>query len=235
MSFPSDFDEIGDTAILSPALYAAQDPKHAEEDERALRTNKISKEVFSALAPYMASSATLADQVTPPPEDAREVHSAAASTGLVSGFPNLSWEILRAGLLKENFMIKDLNEISKGIEEIQEKLGKVLKFNQKLTKLPSEKETYEITDDMKEDIKVLKEMGIDVLSPDEKTISAEKLGMIKTDLDHIKSQLQTNMQTKFMNVQTKTSQYSSLLDSLKTVEKHFSRLLSKILDNMTKR
>lgn len=285
MTYPIDgFEESGETSVLSP-LFAVPNPQHVEEDERATRTNRMSKEVFAALAPYMAGNTVLANHITPPTDEAGAVARAAASTGVAraaknnrlakmyfteaatpivgttiagkepppppaedsiveaapepekgsaAGFPNLGWEILKAGLLKESFMIHELNTISDGIEKIQEKLAKILSFNQKLTKLPSDKDDHPITDEMREDIRVLKEMGIDLLSADEKSISGEKLAMMKTDLDGFKSKFQTDMQSGFMNSQTKSSQYNSLIESLRTVDRHMSRLLQKILDNMKK-
>ena len=208
----------------------------AETDQRALKTHGAAKEVFENITPTSTQLPPLLKKISelePKAEAVAEaVAEAAAGAKVISQWPNPGKEALNLGLKKEESMVKNLNEISATIDGIQDKLEQILSFNRKLNKLPSDKGPYLITDEMKADIVALKKMGIDLLSDDEKELSADKLAMLKTTLETEKSQLNTAMQIQCTKIQTNTQQYSSLLDSLKIIAKHIDRLHATIIDHM---
>ena len=215
-------------------------PKIAEEDRLALEVNDLSKGVFGSMEPNVGGK-SLENLITPTGESAKTVVEA-ANPLLVGdssprpprgGFPNLMKEGLIAGLNQMGRLSSDLNKITDDIKEIQRKIEAVLKTSQSLTKLPRDKDSFPITPEMRADFDLLKEMGFDLLGADEKSISAEKLSLIRTDLDGIKSGLNTDVQTKMMHYQTKTGYVNSNTDSMRTMLKAWERLLDSILRRMS--
>jgi hypothetical protein len=224
-----DFD-AGQVLCSIPANPASE--SELLEDQRALKTHGAAKEVFGNIAPMPIQFPPLLQKISELPPRTEAVTQAAAGTTIAAQWPNPGKEALDLGLKKEKSMIENLNNISSTIDGIQDKLAHILSFNRKLNKLSSDKSPYAITDEMKEDIAALKAMGIDLLSENETELSPEKLASLKTTLETEKSQLNTAMQIQCTKIQTNTQQYSSLLDSLKVIEKHVSRLHSTIIDNM---
>jgi len=202
--------------------------KKSAEDVLAKQINDIYKDLSKEVVNPNASLPP--EKITPPTSEAPLTAEIA-----IRNFPNLAYEIVKLGLLQEGMIVDGkggLNEISEKIEKLQEKSRAILELQQKLTKLAPEKKSFPVTEDIKAHLLNLKEnFGIDLLEESAQEISVEKLASIKLTLDGQKSQLQTDTQKHFMDIQTKTQQYNSLLDSLKIVIKHSSALMSTITQN----
>lgn len=177
----------------------------------------------------------LLEKITNPSENSRAVAQAVSSSETLRQAPNVGWEVLKVGLMKLNEMDGDLNVISESVEEIQNNLERLLQVNRQLMKLPIDQKSHVITEDLKKSFAHLKELGIDLLSDDAKELSSEKLIALKAEIDSLKTKYQTDVQTKFMKIQTKTQQYNSMIDSLKMIERYINRLNSTIINNMGKR
>jgi len=150
-------------------------------------------------------------------------------------FSNLGFEALQFGLAKLDQLEGSLGSLSNEIEAMQNKWEAVMHLQQKLAKLPSDKASHTITDEMRKDLDALKSFGFDFVSADTKEISAERLSSMKAEIDSRKSKVQTDIQMKFISVQMMTQKVNSLTESLKLIERQQARLMGTIANNMGKR
>ncbi|MES2274026.1 MAG: hypothetical protein V4487_07530 [Chlamydiota bacterium] len=77
-------------------------------------------------------------------------------------FPNLAWESVKAGLVKEEINNKHLGEQIKKAETCQKEIDLLLDFSAEITAFPPDKSENEMTERMKEILAELKEKGIDL-------------------------------------------------------------------------
>lgn len=214
---------------LDEQLDIQQSNSITEENEATQKTNELSKDLSKkVILPTHPSS--LVDKITPPTAEI-------SRTELISErrFPNLAYEVMKLGLAQERNFVdgkSGLNEISSKIERLKEKSQALLTLQTQMTKLAPDKKSLPVTEEIKAHLLKLKEeFGVDLVADDATEISVEKLANIKLTLDGIKSQVQSEQQKHFMDIQITTQQYNSLLDSLKIVMKHASSLMSTILQN----
>lgn len=231
MSKDSTLEPIVSSLPILPAVPLAG--ADLAEDPAAQKIAEIGDRLIGKESPSLSSLPS--SKITDPTETSEAVVQAVLNAKAFPKSPNVGWEMLKVGLLKLNEMDGDLNVATDSIEEIQDKLEHLLHLNRSLVKLPSDQKSHVITDAIRKDLDVLKKMGIELLSDDAKEISSEKLTSLKAEIDSLKTKFQSDVQTKFMRIQTKTQAYNSLIDSLKIIERYMSRLVSTITNNMGKR
>ncbi len=215
---------------LTPPLPSLLSPRETASHSE-LRINNTAQRLMASLD--LSNGGTLDNEITPPGETAK-IETVAQRTGVVS-FPNVGKEVLVAGMNKEGQIIGKQIELTNAMESLQKELDSIHQFSQLLTKLPYNKDSHEITPEIKEAAAKLKEIGIDILSADEKSLSNEKIAMIRADLDAGQSKRNNQLHSHLSKFQSTNSEHGSLIDSLRTIERALSRLISSIISNSIKK
>jgi hypothetical protein len=148
------------------------------------------------------------------------VQSACQTTG---AFPNLAYEIIRLGLEMENFQTENrLNRYQEQGHEYKGTIGTLLDLTAQLQKLPSDADSHELSDKVKQMLSDLKDKRIDLLPDHEGQISREQLvsvkSLINSHVDALRSKLTDLFTTKisivvqFLNTMTETMKNIVRLD-----------------------
>jgi hypothetical protein len=143
---------------------------------------------------------------------------------------NVELNFLRLGLAKERVYTQKLNSDIKETDRLAEINQKLIHLNAKLSL-----GEHVLSDDEMATFDYLKTKGIEILNPEERKISCERMSEIKASIgshsDRLKMEMQKNFSTK---IQVTISEMNSILESLKTSEKSNSRLIEFIISHMTK-
>lgn len=146
---------------------------------------------------------------------------------------NAAREILGYGLKTLSILDADMHRVSDIIEGLNKQSKQIVDLQKKFTKVSNGK-GVPITDELRAALDTLKTLGIDLPLAGAKELSADTLTSIKTALDGMKSELQTETQKHVMTIQQKTQQYNSIVDSLKIIHRHYSNLISTILQHLAR-
>lgn len=217
-------DEISEiTALDVEPIFFEPTTVHENEQQRDAieRTKQVYQNSLEEKKPI--SSHKLSNQVEPisDPKSLNNIRNVAADI--------LDFGI-KGGL---NVLDAEMHAISDTIEKINAQSKQIVDLQKKFAKL-SDQTSVLITDEMRQDFEALKALGVDILPADATEISPDLLSRMKTALDSIKTQFQTETQKNFMKIQHKSQQYNSIIDSLKLILRHYSNLISTITQHMSR-
>jgi hypothetical protein len=151
----------------------------------------------------------------------------------VTEFPNLAWEAIKAGLLKEEITNRQLNAHIKEAEKHQKDIDLLLDFNLEMS--GHKEDATELSQRANELLDELKARGID-LWKGERAYSKEKASTAKDNsgnqVDKARSKLQSIVLT---GIQPKISNIGSIMETLKDILRNSTRLMNTITANMGKK
>ena len=175
-----------------------------------------------------STDASLAGRATLGPVDSAVAEAAdpAIAWEAVSEFPNLAWEAIKAGLVKEQITNAQLNAHIKEAEKHQKDIDLLLDFSAELT--GHKDDASDLTERAKELIEELKGRGIDLWKGEDKTITKEKISALKdlsnSHVDKIRSNLQILFTTK---IQVKIQAIGSIMEALKDIIRNNRKVCDK--------
>lgn len=243
-----EIDELEDTKRVSNSVFAteqATDPLHIndmkpEEAELIRKTlaqmanigapipSQIDKPLTGRVSVGAPTSATLnridsalADHLV----ELEEVEADLQNKGsAIKDFPNLAWESIQAGLIKEQITNDQINAHVKEAENIQKDIDLLLELSAELTAL---KEGEAPTEKMKEILDQLKIRDIDLWKRDLSEMNKEEISEMKSlssaQVDKLRSNLQIIFTTK---VQVLIQSIGSIMEILKDIIRNNSRLIN---------
>lgn len=142
--------------------------------------------------------------------------------GLSSHFPNLVWESLHAGILKERHINGQIHKMLSEAEEMQKTLDLLLKLK------PHIKEGKELSLEAKNLLETLKERGITLLGEGEK-LTKEKVSDTKSSMEALSSDLRSRLNSIFTTkIQPLTQQINSIMDVLRKMIEQQNNLFANI-------
>ncbi len=153
----------------------------------------------------------------------------AAEAAPSTPFPNLAYEAIKAGLLKEEATRVQLNNHIAQIKECQKKIDLLLQLNSEFVSLGEK--GGELSDRAMNTIAELKEKGIDV-KIDGKKVSKEKAQEAKSLANSFIDQNRTKVQTSItIDVQTGINNDNTMVQILQSLVREYTSLVRKINEN----
>ncbi len=143
-------------------------------------------------------------------------------------------EILRHGIAATNRLERKVLDITGQVRDINSSLRDLIEL-QKL--LPREPEAdVQVTEQMRALRDRLAAKGIDLFPADAQTVSAEWVKKFQTTLSsQIADNLKTDLQLFFHDMQDKLQKSSSLMETLKNLNRSWERFIEKLIDNGMRR
>ncbi|MDP1607700.1 MAG: hypothetical protein Q8L98_00090 [Chlamydiales bacterium] len=216
-------DEISEiTALDVEPIFFESTAAHENEQQRDAieRTQQVYQQSLEEKKPI--SSHKLSNQVEP-----------ISDPKSLSNIRNVAADILDFGIKGLNVLDAEMHAISDNIEKINAQSKQIVDLQKKFAKL-SDQTSVPITDEMRKDFEALKALGVDILPSDATEISPDLLSRMKTALDSIKTQFQTETQKNFMKIQHASQKSNSIIDSLKLILRQYANLISTIIQHMSR-
>lgn len=149
-------------------------------------------------------------------------------------FPNVAYEFVKLGLAKEKFVNEQINGHVREANKIQKQIDLLLDLQGQLNALSNE--ASEMTQEMKDIIAELKELGVDVWKEEKFEINKEKVSKLKSHASSQVDKLRSNLQIIFTTkIQVFIQMISSILEIVKESIHNDTRGKSRILQNMSGR
>lgn len=162
---------------------------------------------------------------------ASEVASAAYLV-LCPNFPNLAAGIFDLALAKEQHYQNELEGHAEVARNIQATMSQLIDLSGKFALYTGDEKMVEISAEVKQLCKDLKEKGIEILQGEENKVNRDRLAELKALISSHIRRLETDLKIEFSTkIQVKINELNSLLECLKTIEKYSSRLNSTIVSN----
>ncbi len=141
-----------------------------------------------------------------------------------AGFPNLAFEAVMAGLLKECATNTQLQGHIAKVKETQQDIDLLLDLSAALT---ASKNDQKMSEEVERLLKELEKRGIDLLKGGDTSLNKEKISELKSlagaQVDKLRSNLQIVFTTK---IQTLIQQLSAIMEAIKDMLRHNSRGIS---------
>jgi hypothetical protein len=209
------------------ALQRVETQKIEELKAAVLPVNTENRIDSSPLASVIAST----DQ---PSLSCSSLNGRVTTAPQIVDFPNLAWEVVKVGLVKESQTTHKINGHIDEAKSLQETNDLLIKFRTELAALPEN--WTELPESMKTVLNDLKAKGIDILSGKEfqKTKEAkEEYKFIATShLDKKRNDLNLLFTTK---INSAIQAIGTILDCLKDIVRNDSRLRNSITQHYAKR
>jgi hypothetical protein len=152
----------------------------------------------------------------------------------VTEHPNLAWEAIKMGLMKERVTNDQLNAHIKEAEKHQKDIDLLLDFNAEMSGFKDD--GTELSQRAKELLEELRERGIDLWKGEDKTVNKERVSSMKelssNHIDKSRSKLQNLVLTK---IQPKIANIGAIMETLKDIMRNHTKLMNTVTGNMGKR
>lgn len=226
---------------------AISDPSRvtlSEIDPREENAIRRTRTLLSHLIPPIPSSmdapltgrATVGpvERIAGPQNAAQEAHDPNIVLQAVTEHPNLAWEAIKVGLLKEKITNDQLNAHIKEAEKHQKDIDLLLDFNSEMAGFKDD--ATELSQRAKELLEELKARGIDLWKGEDRTVNKERVSSMKelssNHIDKSRSKLQNLVLTK---IQPKIANIGAIMETLKDIIRNNTKLMNTITANTGKR
>ncbi len=152
----------------------------------------------------------------------------------VTECPNLAWEAIKMGLMKERITNDQLNAHIEEAGKHQKDIDLLLDFSAEMSGFKDD--GTELSERAKQLLEELRERGIDLWKGEDRTVNKERVSSMKelsgNHIDKSRSKLQNLVLTK---IQPKIANIGAIMETLKDIIRNHTKLMNTLTGNMGKR
>lgn len=204
-------------------------PLEVNSRHPASRTHRIAPDIISRIDHPSNTERLDEARITSPSENDRNISLAAESAGLsqASSFPNFAWHAMEIALKREQYGSEKIRALSLNVKEHLAHIDALLDVSSELSALPSDKDSHEISNKMKDMFAKLEQAKIQIWKGGLK-ITKDQLGEMKAQLsshiDKFRTKIQTIISTE---IQPEANNLQAIMNILQQIIQSDARLKRK--------